>query len=52
MTEPNVIRTWNIGFTMIKVADDYIAKEPEEIKKILDNVAYKSQRNIAAKERS
>lgn len=49
--EPNIVETYKIGGTTIHIADNFVAKTPEEVQRVLDNfqaVGWKIVRQIRA----
>ncbi len=46
---PNIVREFTVGNTRIKIADDYCRdKTPEDVKKILKEIAQMAQAAITA----
>jgi len=46
---PNIVRDFTVGNTRIKIADDYCRdKTPEDVKRILREIARTAQENITA----
>jgi len=35
---PNIVKTYRIGGSTIHIADNYVAKTPEEVEKVLDRL--------------
>lgn len=47
--QPNVVKDYKIGNTVIKIADNYCRdKTADDVKRILRDVAAKAQRSISA----
>lgn len=49
LPEPNIVETYNIDGSTIHICDNYVAKTPEEIEKVVKNLysaAWKIVRSI------
>lgn len=36
--EPNIVQTYQLGNTKVQIADNFVARTPEEIEKVLNNL--------------